>query len=188
MSQTEVAFLDVRVFKGSRWLSTRCLDTTIHHKITAQKQVLAITSLHPPSTHLAWPQSMVHRIKSLCNSQSSQRGELDHLKRMLSERCGTKHVQLVLGDQRQRVPRTLLHDTTQRLVSRLIIPYHREWEIGAIHATLRKVLERNSNILQATLNRPLSVTVVHALQRRHLDILLWKMAERSWLEAGDGGG
>lgn len=55
VSQTEARFLDLRLFKGARWLATGCLDISINDKVTAQKQPVAIHSLHPPHTHLSWP-------------------------------------------------------------------------------------------------------------------------------------
>ena len=70
VTQTEARFLDLRLFKGARWLATGCLDSSINRKVTAQKHPVAIHSLHPPHTHLSWPRSLVvHRINTLCNSR-----------------------------------------------------------------------------------------------------------------------
>lgn len=174
VSQFEACFLDLRLFKGDRWRATRCLDITIFHKETAQKQILATHSLHAPHTHLSWPRSLVHRIFTLCNSKKYQKEELDRLKRMLADRCGVNHVALVFGPPLGRAPSRSNHDN-RNIASRLIIPYHREWEIGAIHATLQKVLTRYSSVLVSKFNTHVTVSVAHTLQGRHLDIQLWNL-------------
>ena len=174
ISLHEVVFLDLRIFKGPRWAATRCLDITLNHKATAQKQVLACHSLHTPSTHLSWPQSLIYRVHKLCNSSQLRQEELERLKNMLTERCGFEHANLVFGLRQRHVPRSLRHDT-KPIVSRLIIPYHREWEIGAVRACLRKVTDRYSEVFSKALGAPLKVSIGHTLQNRHLHIMLWNM-------------
>lgn len=174
VSQFEVCFLDLRLFKGDRWHATRCLDIALFHKETAQKQVLATHSLHAPHTHLSWPRSLVHRIFTLCNSRKYQKEELDRLKRMLADRCGVDHVALVFDPPSRSAP-SRSDRGSRNIASRLVIPYHREWEIGAIHSTLQKVLARYSSVLVSKLNTHVTVSVAHTLQRRHLDIQLWNL-------------
>ena len=175
LSQSEVCFLDLRIFKGERWHATKCLDVTIHHKETAQKQILATHSLHPPHTHLSWPKSLVHRIFALCNTRKYQIDEVSRLKRMLADRCGIEHVSLVFDTILQRTPNLASHDHTMAIVSRLIIPYHREWEIGSIQSTLRRVLSRYSEVLRREFNTSVTISIAHTLQQRHLDIQLWNL-------------
>ena len=177
VSKSEVCFLDMRIFKGDRWRATKCLDVTIHHKDTAQKQILATHSLHPPHTHLSWPRSLVHRIFTLCNTRTYQIEELSRLKRMLADRCGMEHVSLVFDPPLRRAPKLACHDK-RRVASRLIIPYHREWEIGSIHSTLQRILSRYSEQLSQEFNASVTISIAHTLQQRHLDIQLWNL----WLQ------
>ena len=114
ISLHEVVFLDLRIFKGPRWAATRCLDITLNHKATAQKQVLACHSLHTPSTHLSWPQSLIYRVHKLCNSSQLRQEELERLKNMLTERCRFEHANLVFGLRQRHVPRSLRHDTKHK--------------------------------------------------------------------------
>lgn len=43
VSQTEARFLDLRLFKGARWLATGCLDISINHKVTHRNNPLPHT-------------------------------------------------------------------------------------------------------------------------------------------------
>ena len=177
VSRSEVCFLDMCIFKGERWHTTKCLDVTIYHKETAQKQILATHSLHPPHTHLSWPRSLIHRIFTLCNTRTYQFEELSRLKRMLADRCGMEHVLLVFDPPLRRAPKLACHDS-RRVASRLIIPYHREWEIGSIHSTLQRILSRYSETLHQEFNASVTISIAHTLQQRHLDIQLWNL----WLQ------
>ena len=94
---------------------------------------------------------------------------------MLADRCGIEHVSLVFDTILQRTPNLASHDHTMAIVSRLIIPYHREWEIGSIQSTLRRVLSRYSEVLRREFNTSVTISIAHTLQQRHLDIQLWNL-------------
>ena len=181
VSQTEARFLDLRLFKGARWLATGCLDISINHRVTAQKQPVATHSMHPPHTHLSWPRPLVHRINTLCNSRMYQLEELSRLKCMIAERCGWEHVSLVFDHVRRRAPISN-HSDVKVVASRLMIPYHKEWEIGAIHSTLQRVLHRYQRTLHLQCNVHVTMSISYTLQTRHLDTQLWNlwMADHGW--------
>ena len=185
VSQTEARFLDLRLFKGAGWLATGCLDIFINHKVTAQKQPVAIHSLHPPRTHLSWPRSLVHRINTLCNSRMYQLEELSRLKCMIAEWCGWERVSLVFDHVRRRAPISN-HSDVKVVGSRLIIPYHKEWEIGAIHSTLQRVLHRYAHFAFAVQCACDNVHFLHSADEAPRHSTVEFVGGWSWMEDGDG--
>lgn len=80
---------------------------------------------------------------------------------MIAERCGWEHVSLVFDHVRRRAPISN-HSEVKVVASRLIIPYHKEWEIGAIHSTLQRVLHRYQRTLHLQCNVHVTLHFLHS--------------------------
>lgn len=99
---------------------------------------------------------------------------------MIAERCGWEHVSLAFNHVQRRAPLSN-HSDVKVVASRLIIPYHKEWEIGAIHSTLQRVLHR----YQRTLHMQCNVHVTMTLCRRgtltfNCGICGWLIMDGGW--------
>ena len=61
-----IDFLDVTIWKGSRFRKSRLLDHKVYTKPTSIYTPLGISSLHVPSIHLTWPRAMIRRFRDRC--------------------------------------------------------------------------------------------------------------------------
>ena len=156
-------FLDLDISKGARWRSTGLLDIGVHHKPTGLHQPLAPHSMHSLHAHHAWPKGLVARAKRLCNTKPLLRKELAYIKQLLSARCGTIYADQVLNNPKQ-LPRLPCHD----LSSRIVVPYHREWDCCSVRASLRKTQLLHNAALIRDFNTAVKVQLCFGLPAPHL--------------------
>ena len=69
-SYTEVTYLDLKIFKGPRFIKEHRLDTKIHTKTTETFQYLERSSAHPLATFKGFIKGEVIRYARLCNSET----------------------------------------------------------------------------------------------------------------------
>ena len=168
VSSSACNFLDLNIAKGAKWRSSGLLDVGIHHKPTGLHQPLAPHSAHSPNVHVAWPKGLLTRAKRLCNTKSLFHLEVIHLKRLLSARFGAPYADAVLSRFPKQPPSVARHDMS----SRLILPYHKEWEFGRTQSVLHKVQERHRKSLMKDLGTSIGVQISFSLAAPHLYLRL----------------
>lgn len=172
VSKFSCSFLDLNISKGARWKSTGLLDVGIHHKPTGLHQPLAPHSAHSPHVHSAWPRGLLARARRLCNTKSLFHEECLHLKRLLSARFGTTYADSILKHVPKRPPSFAHQDF---VTSRLVIPYHREWDVSRVRSVLRMVQERHQSALLSDFGSPIRVQICYSLAGPHLYLRLAKL-------------
>ena len=80
MSHESCSFLDLTLYKGVRFRSSRRLDFSLYVKETALWRPLAPSSLHAPFVHVAWPLAQLHRIRKRFSDLRLAEREAEHFK------------------------------------------------------------------------------------------------------------
>ena len=168
ISQDSCDFLDLFISKGAKWRSSGLLDVGIFHKPTSLHQPLAPHSMHSCHVHKAWPKGLVARAKKLCNTKSGIQKEVAYIKKLLSARCGTIYADQVLSNTFKQLPRLPCHD----LFSRVLIPYHREWDHCSVRAVLHKIELQHNAALKRDLSFGVKVQLCFGLPAPHLYVRL----------------
>ena len=75
--------LDVRIFKGPKWLSTGILDTSIYTKPTSLAVPLSCYSSHPEYVHYTWPLGRLRKFAELSASGEDFEGARNKLLSLL---------------------------------------------------------------------------------------------------------
>lgn len=70
ISDKEVTYLDLKIFKGPRFLENSVLDTKVHTKPTETFQYLDRSSAHPLATYKGFLKGEVLRYARLCNNEA----------------------------------------------------------------------------------------------------------------------
>ena len=79
ISQQEINFLDVTIFKGPRFLETGILDTKVYFKPTDTHELLHRSSYHPRHTFKGVLKSQIMRYRKICNNDSDFENACDLL-------------------------------------------------------------------------------------------------------------
>ena len=166
------SFLDVTFFKGARWLHNRPLDYKVFNKPTSHWEPLSWSSGHHPSTHRAWPRSMLSRFRLLSSSQARAMEEASKFAAKLLSRSGV-HIDCASitalptkNIKQTRVEPVLPVDTQQ--FPWLVIPYRHQWQA----ARLAKVL---NEIATKWFNPHSPISIGWCLAGPHLSIALHKL-------------
>ena len=131
IGQEETTFLDLRIYRGVRWQSTRKLDTSLYRKETSLWVPLSHASHHHPSVHKWWPLSEIRRIHSRCSS-SFEANQLERCFRHdLKVRCG-QHPALIHSPPRS-------NPSKQSTRTWIVLPYRVEWARAHIAHVFREI-------------------------------------------------
>ena len=129
-----VDMLDLRLYKGSRWLSTSCLDYKVRVRASALGLVLSDASLHHPVIHTTWVKARLAAISKRCSDKHNINVVCNEFLSRIRDQYPS-HVSLNNLEHSGRAP--IAHSGAK--ASWVVIPFHLVWHAAGVSSILRRL-------------------------------------------------
>ena len=165
ITSESVDYLDLRIYKGTRFHKTGYLDHEVFVKPTSVWQPLRRSSFHPASVHDAWPAMMVQRYMRLCTDQHWAKTLIrEFVRKMEAYGNPMNHIKIVKPCS-QFEPPSPGSEFQRSRQCRLILPYHPVWRKAGILGIITSLYSKWCSVMSEDVPLP---GIAWSLGNKHL--------------------